>query len=488
MSEYKLTKSSIISGIQCPKKLWREKNIPTEKQPISTVLQSRFDSGHEVGKAGREEYSDGMLILAKDVDSALAQTAHFIKENVPCIFEAAFLFNDLYVRTDVLKRSENGSWHLIEIKSGTKVKDEYVYDAAIQFYCAKGSGLPIEKVFVKYINNKCIFPDLENLFSIEEITPKVTALQLEIEQKLSDLKNVISASEPDVIIGDHCDKPYECEYKDLCWKDVPKKSIFNIPGLKWDKKNELVENNILAIEQIPPSFHLSGNQRTFIEKMIAGNPEVNIADIALRLSELTYPIYFLDFETVNPAIPRFEGTNPYQQCPFQYSCHIMTADGEINHTEFLQITLDDPRKEFAEHLISDLGSTGSIVSYNATFEKSVIKILANYYPDLSAPLLALEPRFWDQLELMRKDYFHPDFNGSFSIKNVLPVIDPSLNYHQLQDVHDGAEAGVVWNKALAESDEELRNKAFSNLKAYCELDTKAMVQIHRHLEKLCKQS
>jgi hypothetical protein len=486
MTGYKLTKSAILSGIQCSKKLWREKNIPVEKEPISIVLQSRFDSGHEVGVAGRSEYSDGVLIPAKDVDSALAQTRHFIEENVPCLFEAAFLFNDLYVRTDVMKKSENEAWHLIEIKAGTKVKDEYVYDAAIQFYCAKGSGLPVEKVFIKHINNKCIFPNLEDLFMVEEVTSKVLILQAEIEQKVNEFKNVLSGTEPIVKIGEHCDKPYECEYKELCWKDVPKKSIFTIPALKWEKKDELVENNILAIEQIPPSFHLSANQRLFVDKMIAGDPEVNIAEIALKLSELTYPIYFLDFETVNPAIPRFDGTNPYEQCPFQYSCHIMAADGELSHRDFLQTNWDDPRREFAEQLIKDLGTNGSIVSYNATFEKNIIKILADYYSDLSMPLLALEPRFWDQLELMRKNYFHPDFGGSFSIKDVLPVIDPSLNYHQLQDVHDGSEAGVVWNKALAESDEELRNKAFSSLKAYCELDTKAMVQIHRHLEKLCK--
>jgi hypothetical protein len=486
MPNHLLTKSDYLSGVQCTKKLWREVNAPKSVPPPSPSLLQRFEVGQQVGALARKHYPNGFLIEPAERSIMVDTTQGLISSNTAAIFEAAVEYDGCYIRIDILTNNWDGTWDLIEVKSATSLDKhpEYVDDAAFQYYCAVGSGLNIRRVIVRHINTECRFPDLNNLFTDADVTSLVIEKQPEVRSIISSLKTTLGQAEPNILIGEHCEKPYVCPFKDDCWKHVPDFSIFDINGLQWKKKNDLIKAGVLAVSDIPPSIKLSEKQSELIDKIKTGNREIDTVSIANELSNLTFPLHFFDFETVNPAIPRFEGHKPYSVYPFQYSCHTLHEDDTVVHREYLHQDRSDPRRIISERLLADLGQQGTIVAYNASYEQRVIKLLAAEVNDLEEPLLNLLPRFWDQLLVFKQYYFDPKFHGSNSIKSVLPVIVPALSYDSLEQVHDGEEAGVVWSRALSESDPGLKEEAFNNLRAYCELDTRAMLEIHRHLVRL----
>jgi hypothetical protein len=484
MAHYKLSKSSFMSGIQCLKKFWRERNEPLQLRFTETNNQ-RFEVGKRVGEFARQQMSNGILISGKDVDDDLTTTKYHLGIGTAAIFEATFMYDEILVKSDILINCGHRGWTLVEVKSGTEVKEEYIFDVALQYYCLVGAGVKIHKVFVRHVNNECVYPNLNNFFTTVDVTDKAIGLQPGIEYAIAEEKKILQLKEePDNFIGKHCVKPHTCQYKDECWKIVPPQSIFDIPYLGWDKKEDLIVDGIFTLDKIPPLFKLSDNQWKHVKMIKEGNAHIDRYNIKKQLSSLKYPLYFLDFETDAPAIPCFDGMKPYQKYPFQYSCHIIDSNDSLSHVEYVHTEPTDPRRIIAERLLNDLHTCGTIIAYNAQFEISVIKSLAEAFPDLHDKLYALLPRIWDQLEIFKHFYSHPDFHGSNSIKSVLPVLVPELSHKNLVQVHDGMEAGAVWNKAIVDQDEQRKNKAFENLKAYCGLDTLAMVKIHEHLLQL----
>jgi predicted RecB family nuclease len=481
MQNYLLTKSRFLSGTQCHKKLWREINKSDSTHTLSLAERQRIDVGKEIGLLARLRFPGGILVSTIDTSDALKQTAEIIATNPPAIYEPSFQFNDMLVRIDILKNNNDGSWDIVEVKSGTTAKDEYITDAAIQYYCAVGAGMPIRRVHIMHVNNKCVYPNLDDFFSIVDVTADVLAIQSSIASEVGVQIGMLSNPEPAIAIGKHCD---DCQYKPECWVAVPKQSIFTIPRIASKKCDELMAAGILGIVQIPGSYKFSDIQKEYVQKARNGKPRYNVPGIKSELSKLQYPLHFFDFETDNAAVPRFDGCNPYVQYPFQYSLHVLGKDGTIDHQEYLHADQSDPRRIIAERMITDLGTSGHIIVYNAGFERQVIMFLAKWYPDLATVLNALLARFWDQFPVVKSNIFHPDFLGSYSIKSVLPVLIPDLNYDQLDEVHDGTEAGAAWNIAIHELDEAKKNKTFENLKAYCRLDTMAMVRIHQYLSEI----
>ena len=287
--------------------------------------------------------------------------------------------------------------------------------------------------------------------------------------------------EPQVLIGEHCEKPYPCPFKkEHCWKSVPKKSIFTIPRLNRKKKNMLIEEGIFSIFDLPTDYSLTSPQRIYVNSILRNEPSINKTAIREELGNLQHPIHFLDFESDNPAVPRFNGLRPYQQFPFQYSCHILQSNGTITHHEYLHTDKSDPRKHLLESLLNHVSATGSVVVYKASFEKGVLKDLADYFPEHTLTLQSIIDRLWDQLVIFQKHYMHPDFCGSNSLKAVLPVLVSSLRHKDL-DVQEGLEAQVVWNLMLNTTNETKKSEMIEHLKAYCGLDTLATVEIHKVL-------
>ena len=474
-----LTKSKYLNGLQCRKRLWYEKNHPERKANISRSQQRKFDQGEEVGILARDYFSDGVLIDAKDPLVSIEQTEKAIRRGDTCIFEASFMFNDVLVECDILEKDAN-SWRITEVKASTSIKEEHLDDLAIQKYVLTGYGLTISKTQLMLINSKaCVYPDLSNLFTTEDVTDQVNELMDDVDCNVKTFKTILAGNdEPQVLIGQQCKKPYPCPFKEYCWRDVPEKSIFTIPSFNnKHKKSELIKKGIFNLGDIPTDFPLSQKQWVYVNSVLDAQPIIDLAAIKRLISDLEYPIHFLDFETDNPPIPIFDGLRPYQHFPFQYSCHVMQSDGSVTHHEYLHTDTSDPRKPLLESLLNHVSNNGSVVVYKASFEKGVLKDLAASFPEHALTLQSIIDRLWDQLVIFQNHYKHPDFGGSNSLKDVLPVLVPSLRYEDL-DVQDGLEAQAVWNLMLNTTSETEKNKMIEDLKAYCKMDTCATVKIH----------
>lgn len=479
-----LTKSKYLHGVQCHKRLWYEKNYPGRGANNSISQQRRFKQSKEVGVLAREYFPDGVLINAIDPLVSVEQTEAAINRGDTCIFEATFIFNDVLVKCDILEKDAN-SWRITEVKASTSIKEEHRDDLAIQKYVLTGYGLTISKTQLMLINSKeCVYPDLSNLFTIEDVTDQVDELMDDIDCHVEKFKTILNGNdEPQVLIGEQCKKPYPCPFKEYCWRDVPEKSIFTIPSFNnKHKKAELIKKGIFNLGDIPTDFPLSQKQWVYVNSVLDTQPIIDLAAIKRLISDLEYPIHFLDFETDNPAIPRFDGLRPYQQFPFQYSCHILRhPDSEVEHHEYLHTDTSDPRKPLLESLLTHISPRGSVVVYRASTEGGVLKSLATSFPEHASILQSIIDRLWDQLVILQNHYKHPDFGGSNSLKDVLPVLVPSLRHEDL-DVQEGTEAQAVWNLMLNTTNEREKSEMIKHLREYCKLDTFATVEIYKVLQ------
>ena len=483
MKTVRLSKSKYLSGLQCHKRLWLEIHKP-ELAPLPPPGQQRiFDQGTRVGELATEEFPDGVLIKADylNIPEAIEQTKEALDNSVDVIFEGCFVFENVLVRPDIILRNDLGGWNMIEVKSSTSVKEENIHDVAVQTWVLQGYGLKMKRVFLKHINRNCVYPNLSDLFKTEDITEPVNAVLTSVPKKLSEYKSMLDKSEPNVLIGQHCGNPYDCPFVGYCWKDVPEHSIFNIPRLRWTDKEHLIEDNRIGIDDLPAEFPLNENQQKYINSSESQQPIIDWDGIKGELDKLEYPLHFLDFETDSPAIPRFDGLHPYEQFPFQYSCHILDENGSLKHFEYLHKSESDPRQGLVESLTKAIGETGSVIAYNAGFEKGVMNKLAQWCPEYSEQLQSIIERLWDQLVIFRKYYTDYRFKGLNSLKSVLPVIVPSLSYDKL-DVSDGIEAQVTWNEMIQIADgDEKKSILIKELKEYCGQDTLVMVKIHREV-------
>ena len=488
---YDLTKSKYLIGLQCHKRLWYEKNPPGRKKDLSRSQQWRLEQGGEVGRLARDRFPEGRLIDARNPVESVEQPQEAIRSGIPYIFEASFIFNDIRVRCDILEKDSN-SWKIIEVKASNKVegKEEYLHDLAIQKHVLTENGIPISGTHLMHTNRECVYPDLSNLFVIEDVTGEVDQLMDEVPNNIETFKAVLDRDvEPEVLIGRHCDKPHTCPFKDHCWKDVPEYSTSTVPNFMTNTQSELLERDILSIHDLPDDFQLADREPADVNSVLNNQPKVDNEAIRNKLSKLEYPIYFFDLdyffdlETSNPAIPRFEGLSPYKKFPFQYSCYILQSDGSLPHHGYLHKDTTDPRLPLVESLLNDICDVGSVVVYNAGFERGILKDLAQFFPEYSEALQSIISRLWDQLLIFRNHYSHPAFGGSNSLKNVLPVLVPYLSYQGL-DIREGNDAQAVWDLMIRTTNEAKKNDMINHLKKYCKLDTLAMVGIHKALQEL----
>ena len=473
-----------MGALQCHKRLWYEVHQPDQSDLINQTQQRIIDQGNEVGHHARERFPYGQLIEASGAQ-ALQFTQDVIAAGVDCLFEAAFAFDGIFVRCDILQRNRDNTWDLIEVKSSTSVKDEHLWDVAIQLYVLTGSDFEIQRVQLMHVNSQdCAYPDLSNLFVLQEITAFLNPLVNQVATHAEQFRQILAIdTAPERPIGDHCQNPNPCPFQAACWHHVPEASIFTIPRLNRKKKAALIDQGILAIADLPPILKLSAQQKAYVETVLNAQPMIDVAAITARLAELSYPIHFFDFETLNPAIPRFEGMRPYEHFPFQYSCHVLTKDGQLEHHDYLQTDAIDPRLPLIQALITHIGPVGSVVVYHKSFEASRLKKLAESYPQYRELLMSICDRLWDQEDIFKHHYQHPKFLGKTSIKKVLPVVAPALNYGALE-IQRGDQAQAVWDEMIRTADPSRRRQIIADLRAYCKLDTQAMVAIHQMLVRM----
>ena len=476
---FSLSKSKILLHRQCPKRLWLQVHKP-ELAEVDPAAEARFRDGNKVGDIARQLYPGGDFIDTLNRKEALDRTAAAIKAGGKPIFEAAFLHNDVLIRADLLVPEETG-YRLVEVKSSTSVKNYHIEDIAVQAWVIKQSGLEPRGCCVAHINNEFVYPgggDYRGLLKESPVDAEVLDLIGEVPIWICHAATTLThREEPNIEPGDRCSEPFACDFIHYC--SPPETDVaFPVEILPYGKKmaEQLRAEGYRDLRDVPDE-KLSNLKHIRVHRVTkSGQAELDQEAIdAVR--QLPYPRYYLDFETIAFAVPIWAGTSPYKQIPFQWSCHIEHTDGSLTHKEFLDISGDDPRRAFAESLIETLNNAGPIIVYNAPFEGSRMKELAEAFPDLAPALLAAVDRLFDLLPLARNHYYHPDMKGSWSIKAVLPTIAPELDYANLTVSHGGmaqdAYLDLIGNDLSGAEKTELRKA----LLAYCEQDTLAMVKV-----------
>jgi hypothetical protein len=485
----RLSKSTFIRGLQCEKSLYLYKHHYNLKDSTPSSLQAVFDQGTNIGLLAQKLFPNGADASPENhfkMVESVGKTLGFINEGNTVIYEATFQFNNVLAALDILVKDEEG-WKAYEVKSSTKVSETYIKDAAIQYYTITNSGIDLKDISIVHINNQYTKDgelDIHQLFTIESVYDQVLEFLPRIPNEVRRLKNVIESPEtPNVDIGNHCSDPYDCDFKGTCWKHIPDYSIFNISRLKKDKKFDLYNQGVITLDQIDLGHtDLNPNQVLQVQSEVNGTTHIDIEEIRNFTNGLNYPLYYLDFETIGPAVPKYNGSRPYQQLVFQYSLHIQeTLTSVIEHREYLADPSQDPRIGFIEQLIRDCGISGDILVYNIGFERGKINDLIDVFPEYSNELLGIVNRLKDlMIPFQQKWYYTPDMKGSYSIKYVLPALAPELSYNDL-DIKEGGTASNTFLSMVNETFEGDVEETRRQLLEYCELDTYAMVKI---LEKL----
>lgn len=471
-----ISKSNYVKGLFCKRAMWLTKNRP-ELLSISESVQARIDQGLAVGEAFRQLSPNGQLIYSHgdSIDEAKQLSLSKIESRKSTLFEAVFEYGGVLVIVDVLEPAGDNAWNLVEVKSTSKVKDEHIPDLAIQKWVLEGNGVILNSVNLAHINNTYVGEEGDSLFSVVDLSDQLEHDVSEIVRELVEL--MASEEQPDVPLGKHCK---DCDLEEHCFGGFLGKTIYNIPRISDAKISELESRNVFELEDVPEDFALTDAQRKVVDAQI--NKTVFVDETAIRqaLEGIAFPIYFLDFETVNPAIPIEQGIRPFSKIPFQYSCHQLEENGDLSHFEYLHDKYENPGAKLAEHLANHIGDTGTVMAYSAGFERGVLLGLADQIPELEPQLRSISDRLWDLLPVMRNNYSHYQFGNSYSIKAVLPVLVPDFDYKQLS-VQDGAQAGAVWLSSVQTDNTEEREAIFSSLREYCGMDTMAMVMIYKHL-------
>ena len=461
-----LSKSRFVSGLQCYKQLWWRVHEPEAPElTAGAEQQAIFDQGHLVGAKAREHFPGGVLVDAHhgDFDGRIAQTQAALATEAPAIFEAAFSADDVFVAVDVLERTARG-WTLVEVKSSTKVKEQYIPDAAIQLHVLRRAGLHVDRVEIMHLNRDCRFPDLGNLFVRADVTDEVESALPHLEGASTALLHMLEGPLPDVATGDHCKTPYPCPFLERCWPVAPLHQVSTPHRNSFiaERQRRAVEENRLIVE-------------------------TSLRD---ALDAVTYPCAVLDFETVQSAIPVWGGCRPYDQVPVQFSCHVVTGSNDVTspnaaagrntvtHHEWLADPFQDPRPEMATRVVEACRGATVVVAYNASFERTILGQLAEAVPEHAVALADIAARLVDALSLVRDHVYHPDFGGRFSLKSVLPALVPGMGYDGLE-IASGGLAALKLRRLMFDADVSLaeRERTRAALLQYCAVDTLGVVRL-----------
>jgi len=482
---HNISKSQFLVGVQCPKALWFYRNRRDLKAETDAAQQALFDQGNEIGQLAQTYFKGGVEVENEywDIDGAINKTEELIKDGKGIIYEATAKSPEgIYSKIDIFKKVKGKKeWDLIEVKGSTGLKDYHIWDMASQRHAFVGAGYKIRKSILMHVNNGYVRKgdlDIKQLFTLQDCTNEVIERQEKVKDVLPELLKVLNKpKEPSVNIGSHCNKPFSCDYKDHCWSHVPEYSIYDVVSGK--KLDELLSMGILNAKDIPKDFSLGAKTALAVNSYRDNTVEVNTSALKEWVQNSEYPLYYLDYETAGPAVPKYDGTSPYQQCPFQYSLHIQkTKGGKLKHLEFLHIEPTDPRENFVKSLIENCGKEGTVVAYNTSFEVGVNNDLAEQFPKYRNKLKAINNRMVDLLKpFMSRSLYHPKQMGSASIKAVLPSFVPDMSYDNL-NVTDGREASRLGDLILeGKLKGDKLKKTISALKEYCGQDTLAMVKL-----------
>jgi predicted RecB family nuclease len=478
-----LTKSKFLYGLHCPKRLWFSHHdpLPWSEAPPGSPMAVGTTFGIEAQKL----FPGGVLVDEKpwEYEAAAARTRDLMADKtVPAIFEAAFDYEDIRIRADVMERRPRNRWRLHEVKSSTSVKEEHIPDVTVQAYVLKGSDVKLEGVGLLHVNNEYVHGggdiDWTEIATIVDLTDESMDLLPDIPVTADEHLTILRKRKaPEIAPGRHCGN---CDYWDRCTEDKPEDWVFYLPrvGTLFDR---LTKEGIESIRDIPDDYGLTNKHAVIRGVLISGKEHVS-PDLWKAIENFGPPAFYLDFETMGPALPLYAGTRPYQYIPFQWSLHHVDGKSKVTHAEFLADGGDDPRREFTETLIKALrGSDEPIIVYSP-YEKTLLTKMAGLFPEHADAIDELIARLRDLLPVTRDHVYHADFRGSFSLKAVAPALFPELDYGELDHVAEGMQAAAAF-QAIAEG--EITGEEQATLRQalldYCRLDTLALVEVHRAL-------
>ncbi len=487
-----LSKSKYIDGLKCPKLLWYEYNRKEDFPEVDATTQAIMDQGKVVGELAQALFPGGVTLQRDPAPDKQAEKSLEAAKLRKPLFEAGFVYKQAYALADILNPVAKDAWDLIEVKSSSGVKEEHYSDVTFQKYVYEGAGLKIRKCYLMYINNQYVRKgriEPKKLFATEDVTKQCDDLMSEIEANVADMFETIRKKDvPRVKVGPHCYNPHPCPLEYICWDFLPPKDdIFCLySGTK--KAYELLERGVLRITDIKADVNLSDKQNIQVTCHKNGTPHIDKKGIKDFLDTLEYPFYFLDFETINPAIPAYDNSRPFEAIPFQYSLYIVKNKGaKPERHSYLAPGNKDPRDEILKQLKTLLGHSGSVIAYNATFEKTTLRHASEAYSEYQSWVASLEERIVDLLAPFRGfSYYHPDQAGSASLKNVLPVMTKS-SYDDME-IAEGGMASIEYCRVTFGKNvgEEERQRVRAALEKYCDLDTKGMIEILEGLGRVCR--
>ncbi len=473
----RLTKSAYLSYLKCPQEFWLAYHQPDLFEEKDTL-----------------EYTH-LRQQGYDVEWFVKQLASFQSDDTKTVdFQRVFQTEHLYARSDVVVTDKaTGAVQIFEIKGAASVKKEHYDDVAFQKLAAEKSGVVVSACHVitmngEYVRNGDIDP--EQLFVITDVTAEVTERMLETEHE-SQAAIAFLDTVPVPSLLEYCaDNKLSCKFIELHFPGLPEYTVFDIAFLKNEKRRELLSQGIISITDVPDDFPLSDKQRKQVAAAKSGATVIEHDEIKKRMDTWEYPLHFLDYETFSYAIPQFDGVRPFQQMCFQYSLHTIDAPcGQVRHSgEYLARNGEpNPPLKMAESLKQAMsGGIGTVLVWYEAFEKTrntemaaMFPQFAPFFEEVNAKTVDLMKIFADRL------YIHPEFKGRSSIKKVLPVLCPDLRYSDL-GISEGLTASISWFHAATRASmiDAERENIFQNLLEYCELDTKAMVEIFNVLASL----
>jgi hypothetical protein len=488
-----LSKSRIISAWQCPRKLHLERHHP-ELGEVSAQVESLFATGHQVGAISQQLYGtlDSVEIpFNRNMSQMVQETRELIDGGADFpVFETTFQYDGVLVRVDVLI-PEAGGWRAIEVKASTSVKDYHVLDCAIQDWVMRNAGLPVTSISLAHINNQFTYAgdgDYEGLLIEEDLTDAVRTVEPTVDILIANARDAVTGPVPRVQVGTRCSKPYECQFMNYCWPTDAEYPIAGLGGSK-AKLGNYVSLGYTDIRDVDAGSISAETQLRIHRVTQSGEPEI-LSGARRALEALPYPRYYLDFETIGPAVPFWPGTRPYAVVPVQWSCHIDDGAGDgscekMRHEEFLDLSGEPPMRALAERMIECLGESGPVLVYT-NYEERVIEGLIHLLPDLEKPLQQIIDRLFDLHPIVKTNYYHPKMLGSWSIKAVLPTMAPDMDYANLEGVKEGTGASDGFIEAInPETSAERKAELEKQLLRYCRFDTEAMVEIVRFLGTFC---
>lgn len=485
-----LSKSKLLAYRQCPKRLWLEIHKP-ELREDSSATQASFAIGNKVGDIARSLYDPtgkGQLInpQVEGFSAAFARSKALLSGANP-IFEAGFAAEGALAFADVMlpvQADGDPAWRMIEVKSSTSVKDYHRDDVAIQAYVARSSGVALNAISLAHINTQWVYPgddDYRGLLKEHDLSSEAFSRAEEVKGWIAAAQDIAAnTTEPEIDTGHHCNDPFACGFLNYCNREKVQAEypVTWLPRIQAKALKTLIEVEGIGDMRDVPDKLLNARQRRVKTHTLNNEIYFDAPGAVADLSIHPLPGYFLDFETIQFAVPIWKGTRPYQQIPFQFSLHRLSRENELDQKSFLDLSGNDPSRAFAESLIAACDESGPVFVYNAGFETARIRELAARFPPLKIPLLAINARVVDLLRVAEKHYYHPQQQGSWSIKKVLPAVAPDLSYETLDGVQNGGMAMEAFLEAIASTTTGTRKAEIEKqLITYCGLDTFAMVRL-----------